>query len=64
MKIESQLITFRIRKEAYEAFKQKYPNVTSRFLKNCIYKALDDYNFLTDIIFNVVTPEKYTHGGK
>lgn len=62
MKTESQLITFRIRKEAYEAFKNKYPNITSKFLKNCIYKALDDYNFLTDIIFNVKTQEKNSHG--
>lgn len=63
MKTETQLITFRIKKETYEAFKQKYPNITSRFLKKCIYKALDDYNFLTDIIFNVETPEKERHGG-
>lgn len=62
MKTETQLVTFRIRKAAYEAFKTKYPNITSKFLKNCIYKALDDYNFLTDIIFNVQTPEKNSHG--
>lgn len=63
MKTKTQLVTFRIRKEAYEAFKNKYPNITSKFLKNCIYKAIDNYDFLTDIIFNVVTPEKNSHGG-
>ena len=63
MKTETQLITFRIRKEAWEHFNQKYTNVQSKFLRNCMYKALDDYQFLTDILFNVTTPEKNGHGG-
>lgn len=62
MRTETQMITFRIRKEAWKAFNEKYPNVQSKFLKNCIYKALDDYNFLTDILFKVQTPEKNSHG--
>lgn len=64
MKTETQLITFRIRKKAWENFKSKYPNIQSKFLKNCMYKALDDYEFVTDILFKVITPEKNGHGGK
>lgn len=64
MRTETQLITFRIRKEAWENFNAKYKNVQSKFLRNCMYKALDDYDFLTDILFKVNTPEKNGHGGK
>lgn len=62
MRTETQMITFRIRKEAWKAFNEKYPNSQSKFLRNCIYKALDDYGFLTDILFKVITPEKNTQG--
>lgn len=65
MKTEAQFIQFRMNKTAYEHFRQKYPNTTSRFLKRCIYKALDDPEFIRDIIFNVKLPEteKERHGG-
>lgn len=45
-------VTFYMAENVFQLFKQKYPNVTSVFLRRCIIKALESSEFFQDVFFN------------
>lgn len=50
-------VTFYMSDNIFNKFKQKFPNVTSVFLRRCIIKALNDTAWFQDVFFT--TSDKY-----
>lgn len=50
-------VTFYINDYIFEKFKQKFPNVTSVFLRRCIIKALNDSSWFQEVFFT--TSDKF-----
>lgn len=52
-------ISFYWSRASYDIFRERYPNMTSYFLQRCMQRALNEKDFVENVMFGKISVQNY-----